>query len=114
MKMPKSPPELVDRFNAVLSRYPDVGRKQMFGYPAAFVGGNLTTSLFGDHWVMRLPDDERAELMKLEGSGQFEPMPGRPMKGFAIVPPSIVADDASLDGWLGRAFAHARSMTAKK
>jgi hypothetical protein len=114
MKMPSSPPDLVDRFNSVLDRHPEVARKKMFGYPAAFIGGNLVTSLFGDHWVMRLPDDDRAELMSLEGSGQFEPMPGRPMKGFAIVPPSIVADDAALDGWLARAFAHGRSMPAKK
>ena len=36
----KSPPELVERFGAVMDRYPDVTRKKMFGYPAAFVGGN--------------------------------------------------------------------------
>jgi hypothetical protein len=114
MKMVKSPAALVDRFNAVLGRYPDVGRKQMFGYPAAFVGGNLATSLFADHWIVRLPETELAELMKLEGSGELEVMPGRRMKGYAIVPPSIVADDAALDGWLERAFAHVRTLPQKK
>ena len=32
----KSPPALVERFGAVMDRYPDAERKKMFGYPAAF------------------------------------------------------------------------------
>ena len=44
----KSPPELVERFAAVMDRYPDAERKKMFGYPAAFVGGNMATGLFAD------------------------------------------------------------------
>jgi hypothetical protein len=36
------------------------------------------------------------------------------MKGFAVVPPSIVADDASIDAWLERAFAHVRTMEPKR
>jgi hypothetical protein len=114
MKMVKSPPALVDRFNAVLDRYPDVGRKQMFGYPAAFVGGNLATSLFAEHWIVRLGEPDLGELMGLEGSGELEVMPGRRMKGYAIVPPSIVADNAALDGWLERAFSYVRTLPPKK
>jgi len=110
----KSPRALVDRFNAVLERYPDVQRRQMFGYPAAFIGGNMVTSLFNDHWVVRLPDADRAKLLAIDGSGPFAPMAGREMKGYAIVPPSIVGDDAALDGWLQRAFAHGRSLPPKK
>ena len=110
----KSPPALVERFAAVLEGYPDVRQRQMFGYPAAFIGGNMVTSLFHDHWVIRLPDADRMELLAIDGSGPFAPMPGREMKGYAIVPPSIVADDAAIDGWLARAFAHGRSLPPKK
>jgi hypothetical protein len=114
MKMVKSSPDLVERFNAVLARYPEVGRKQMFGYPAAFIGGNLATSLFADHWIVRLAQPDLEELMKLDGSGELEVMPGRRMKGYAIVPPSIVADDAALDAWLERAFGYVRTLPPKK
>ena len=48
----KSPPELVERFAAVMDRYPDAERKKMFGYPAAFVGGNMATGLFAEQWVV--------------------------------------------------------------
>ena len=114
MKMVKSPPELVDRFNTVLDRYPEASRKQMFGYPAAFIGGNLATSLFADHWIVRLGEPDLGQLMALDGSGELEVMPGRRMKGYAIVPPGIVADDAALEGWIHKAFAHVRTLPVKK
>ena len=110
----KSPPALVQRFQAVLGRHPDAQQRQMFGYPAAFIGGNMVTSLFHDHWVIRLPDADREQLRAIKGSGPFAPMAGREMKEYAIVPPSIVADDAALDGWLERAFANGRSLPPKK
>lgn len=109
----KSPPELVERFGAVLDRYPDVERKKMFGYPAAFVGGNMATGLFADRWVVRLPDDE-IEAAKTRGAEPFEPMPGRPMKSFVAVPELDVTDDAAIAGWVERGIAHARSMPPKE
>ena len=109
----KSPPELVDRFGAVMDRYPHAVRKKMFGYPAAFVGGNMATGLFADQWVVRLPDDQ-IELAKAAGAGSFEPMPGKPMKAFVVIPAADVDDDAALRGWVERGIAHAASMPAKK
>ena len=64
----KPPSELVDRFAAVMDAYPEAERKKMFGYPAAFVGGNMATGLFADKWVVRLPDDE-IEPAKARGAG---------------------------------------------
>jgi len=109
----KSPPELVERFGAVLEGYPDAERKKMFGYPAAFVGGNMATGLFADKWVVRLPDDE-IEPAKAGGAGPFEPMPGKPMKAFVVIPAADVDDDAAIRSWVERGLAHARSMPAKK
>jgi hypothetical protein len=109
----KSPPELVERFNAILDRYPDAGRKKMFGYPAAFVGGNHATGLFGDRWVVRLPEAEVAAA-RAAGAGSFEPMAGRPMKGYVLVPAADVDDDAKIRGWVERGLATAAAMPAKR
>jgi hypothetical protein len=109
----KSPAGLVERFDTILTRFPDVQRRQMFGYPAAFVGGNLVTSLHLHRWVVRLPDDALAEVMAA-GGGAFEPMAGRPMKAFAVLPESIVADDAEVTAWVERAIVHGRTMSPKK
>jgi hypothetical protein len=109
----KSPPELVERFATVMDRYPDAERKKMFGYPAAFVGGNMATGLFAEHWVVRLPDGE-IEGAKAAGAGPFEPVPGRPMKAFVVIPSADVSDDAAIAGWVELGLAHAASMPAKK
>jgi hypothetical protein len=109
----KSPPELIDRFGVVLDRYPNAVRKKMFGYPAAFVGGNMATALFADPWVVRLPDAE-IDAAKAAGADAFEVMPGKPMKAFVIIPQADVADDGALASWVERGLAHAASMPAKK
>ena len=108
----KSPPELVERFRSVLAGYPDAHQKPMFGFPAAFVGGNMATSLFREDWVVRLPDAE-IEAARAAGAGAFEPMPGKPMKGFVTIPRAEVADDAALRGWVERGLARAASMPPK-
>jgi hypothetical protein len=109
----KSPPDLVERFGAVLDRYPAATRKKMFGYPAAFVGGNMATGLFADRWVVRLPDTE-IEPAKAAGAGPFEPVPGKPMKAFVVIPAADVDDDAAIATWVERGLAHAASMPPKK
>ena len=108
-----SPPGLVERFGAVLERYPDAERKKMFGYPAAFVGGNMATGLFADQWVVRLPEEEIGPA-KANGAGSFEPMPGKPMKAFVVIPAADVDDDPAINAWVERGLALARSMPPKK
>ncbi len=109
----KSPPELVERFDAAVARFPIAQRRKMFGYPAMFVGGNLVTGLFADSWMIRLGEGDLAELLGLPGAMPFSPMPGRTMKGYATIPPEIVADDGALDGWLARATDFGKTLPAK-
>jgi TfoX-like protein len=109
----KSPPELIERFAAVMDGYPGAIRKKMFGYPAAFVGGNMATGLFADQWVVRLPDDQ-IEPARAAGASAFEVMPGKVMKAFVVIPAVDVEDDAALRAWVERGLAHAGSMPAKK
>jgi TfoX/Sxy family transcriptional regulator of competence genes len=109
----KSPPELVERFDAAAERFPEAVRRKMFGYPALFVGGNLVTGLFARSWMIRLGDDDRAALLVLPGAGPFEPMPGKPMKGYATLPADVVDDDGQLDDWIRRAIAHGKTLPAK-
>ena len=109
----RSPPELVARFDAVAERFPIAQRRKMFGYPALFVGGNLVTGLFADTWMVRLAADDLAKLLAVPGAAPFSPMPGRTMKGYATLPPDVVADDGALDGWLARAIEFGKTLPAK-
>jgi hypothetical protein len=109
----KSPPELVERFEAVTAEIADAERRQMFGYPALFVGGYHVTGLHQETWVVRLAEADRTELLTIPGSAPFEPMPGRSMGGYVVLPPSVVADDAAVRCWLERAIEHVRSLPPK-
>ncbi len=112
-KFMKSSPEIVERFGAVMDRYPDVERRKMFGYPAAFVGGNMATGLFAEHWVVRLSDAELAMAIS-DGAAPLEVMPGRPMKGFVVIPPAVVADDETIGAWVEKGLALAGAMPPKE
>ena len=109
----KSPSDLVDRFEAVAGRFPEAERRQMFGYPCLFVGGNLVTGLYAASWMVRLPADGLAEMLSLPGARPFEPMPGRPMKGYAVLPADLVGDDDAIDAWVHRAIDYGRTLPPK-
>jgi hypothetical protein len=108
----RSSAALVERFDAVAARHPQARRRKMFGYPALFVGGNYATGLYEESWVVRLAADDLQALLDAGGEG-FSPMPGRSMKGWASLPPAVVADDAALDGWLAKALEFAGSLPPK-
>lgn len=112
----KSPPWLVERFDAIAAiaaARPEVERRLTFGYPCLYVGGNMVSGLHESAWFVRLADADRAKLLDLDGSGPFEVMPGRPMKGYALLPATVIADDAAVNGWLERAIAFGRTLPPK-
>jgi TfoX/Sxy family transcriptional regulator of competence genes len=113
MDWKKSPPELVAKFDELAPGSP-VQKRQMFGYAACFVNGNLFMSLFQDRMVLRLPDEDREALLKLKGAEQFEPMPGRPMKEYVLVPASLVSSPKKLEPWIAKSLAYGASLKPKK
>jgi TfoX/Sxy family transcriptional regulator of competence genes len=109
----KSPEALVATFQAALPGDGSAERRQMFGYPAAFVNGRMATGLHQEDLIVRLPEARRRVLLKQPGARTFEPMPGRPMKEYVIVPPAVVDDAAELRAWMREAIAHTASLPPK-
>lgn len=112
MKFEKSPPSLVSLFEARIAGT-GAERRSMFGCPCAFAGGNMCAGLFGGSLFVRLGEEDRAALLALRGATPFEPMPGRAMREYVVVPPSMHADAAALDGWIAKAVAYAGGLPAK-
>jgi len=108
----KTPPELAATFDKAAPNDPKVVRKPMFGYPALFLGGNMFAGTFQDKIVVRLAEAARARALK-SGSKQFEPMPGRPMKEYVVVPAADVAKPAALRKWIEQAHAYATTLPEK-
>jgi TfoX/Sxy family transcriptional regulator of competence genes len=111
--MPKPSPEAKEAFLALLPADPQVVTRPMFGNAAAFVNGNMFAGLFGDALFVRLSEPDRAEAFK-QGGTDFEPMPGRAMKGYVALPGQWRQDEAATRGWIGRSLAWARELPAKE
>jgi TfoX/Sxy family transcriptional regulator of competence genes len=109
----KSPSELVARFDELVPLAGDADRKLMFGYPVCVLRGNMFMGLHADSLFLRLGDADRAEFLSSFDASLFEPMPGRPMKEYVVVPPTLVHDDA-VDEWVRRSRAWAEQVPAKK
>lgn len=115
-KFEKSPPELTARFAAVLDRAgrPDTTRRPMFGYPCAWVGGNMASGLFASSWWVRLPPDRLAQVLASGEGRPFEVMPGRGMKGYAAMSAAVLADDHRVDAWVREALDYTATLPPKR
>lgn len=104
MSMPKPDPETRELFAAVVPADPRVTTRPMFGNMAAFVNGNMFAAIHGNDLVVRLPDDVRSDLMAQGIGTPFEPMPGRPMREYVVLPRDWHATPDRLREWMGRAM----------
>jgi hypothetical protein len=104
---------LVRRFASALAAAPGAESRKMFGYPAAFRHGNLFASLFQHSMILRLSPEDRTNLAARAGATAFEPMPGRPMREYVVVPPAIVESVGEVQRWLAKAYDYAGSLPPK-
>jgi TfoX/Sxy family transcriptional regulator of competence genes len=113
--MPKwrpAPEKLVRVFEQAMLSMPEAKVRMTFGYPSATIDGNMFTCLHQDRMILRLSPDDRAELAR-QGAKPFEPMPGRPMREYVVVPEPILKSDAQLNAWLEKALAYSKSLPPK-
>ena len=114
--MPKwrpSPPELVKFFEKALKPFSEIQTRKMFGYPVAFVKGHMFAGLHQDNMILRLSGDDRTGFLQQDGAKIFEPMPGRLMREYVVVPASMLRSAKPLDVWLKKAWTYARSLPPK-
>jgi hypothetical protein len=101
-KMEKTPEAVAAAFDRALPEDPRVERRQMFGFPAGFVGGSMFAGTFGPDVVVKLGPDG-------QGLEPFVPMAGRPMTGFYTAP----REPAALAGYMQRAFEYVSALPPK-
>ncbi len=114
MAWTKSPQGLIDLFTECLPGDVRIQTRKMFGYPAAFVNGNMFAGLFQDQMFVRLGGEDRAALDAEYGAVDFEPMPGRPMKKYACLPEAVLEDEALTAVYLAKALGHTAAMPPKQ
>lgn len=109
----KAPEEMVRLFDDALREFPMARTRKVFGYPAGFIDGNMFAGLFQDEMFFRLADDDRAAIRKEYGTKLFEPIPGRPMRGYVLVPRYILKSPREMRTWLTKAIEYAKSLPPK-
>jgi TfoX/Sxy family transcriptional regulator of competence genes len=113
MKWRKTPEELVSTFHAALPQDARVEPRKMFGYPCAFVNGNMFTGLHQENLIVRLAEEDRQTLVEQKGAEIFAPFPGRLMKEYVSLPEAIISDSKGLQGWMRRSLEYAAALPPK-
>jgi TfoX/Sxy family transcriptional regulator of competence genes len=111
-KLAKSSAALIEIFERAMESFPEASQRKMFGYPAAFARGNLVTGLFQESLFVRLSDEDGVKITQ-EGATPFAPMAGRPMRGYFVLPNSILSSESSLKTWIAKAIAYGMSLAPK-
>ena len=86
--MPEAGPKTVERFDRLAETFVARGatRSQMFGMPVLKAGDKVFAGTFGDAMTFKLGPDDLERARALTGVEAFEPMKGRPMKEWVLVP----------------------------
>ncbi len=114
LKIPRPDEESKNFFHSVLPKGTTITVRPMFGNMSAFVNGNMFTGLYGEDLFVRLSDNDSAELLKNKGASLFEPMKGRPMKGYFLIPRSWRQQPDQARAWVSKSLDWAAKMPAKK
>lgn len=97
-----------------LAQVEGVALRPMFGNLSAFVRGNMYMGVYGDDLFVRLSEGDRAELLSVEGAAVFEPIKGRQMKEYVVVPRSWAGYPSKIEPWAAKALEWSSSLPAKK
>jgi TfoX/Sxy family transcriptional regulator of competence genes len=112
-KWEPAPREAVAAFEAATSGLAGAEPRKMFGYSCVFAKGNMFAGLHEAGMVLRLPEEQRAEFLRLKGAQPFEPMPGRVMREYVVVPKILLNAPEKLRTWVERSLSYVSSLPAK-
>jgi TfoX/Sxy family transcriptional regulator of competence genes len=114
VKVPRAEAGSTRAFEDLVPHDPRVTVKKVFGQPAAFVNGNMFFGVFGGTVFVRLSEADQATADRTPGFGPFEPMPGRAMTAYRVVPHSVLTNRLQARRWVARSLEHVGAMAPKK
>ena len=114
LKWEKMSPEAAQRLEAIVKPFA-CQKKPMFGHEVYWLNGNMFTGVFQSILFFRLsPQDQNEFLGEYKDAMQFEPMAGRPMKDYVVIPESVLGDSKALGEWIKRSYDYTASLPEKK
>lgn len=86
---------------------------KMFGYLCAFKNGNMFMGLHQKIIFLRLSEEDRETFLELNQAGQFEPMHGRIIREYVVIPFWILKDKEKLREWIRISLVYVSSLPPK-
>jgi TfoX/Sxy family transcriptional regulator of competence genes len=112
--IPKASLGTVKRFEELVPAIDGVTVRKMFGQPAAFLNGNLFFGVFGEKLFVRLSEQDCVVAKSTHRFTAFEPMPGRAMREYVVLPHSVLGDLPRSREWVARSVDFASALPKKK
>ena len=112
MTMPKPSEQAKAAFQKLVPPDPAVTARPMFGNLSAFVNGNMFCGLFGDDLFVRVSEGDQTKIRK-QGGKAFEPMPGRAMTGYVVVPTGWQKKPDATRSWIATALSWSKALPPK-
>lgn len=89
-----------------------VGELKMMGGVGFTVGGHIACGVYNDHLIVRVGPSAYADALARPHAREFD-ITGRPMKGWVMVAPEGIAEDADLLAWARAGLDFAVSLPPK-
>jgi len=112
-KIPRPDEDAKEFFKSIVPKDPQVTIRPMFGNLSGFVNRNMFMGLLGNDMFLRLSEKDREELLKVKGASLFEPMKGRPMKEYVVIPKAWWDKPSLLNAWISRSLEWAKKLPKK-
>lgn len=112
-RSPRSDGEAQTAFRRLVPDDERVTTRPMFGSLAAFANGYMFMGLFGPDLFVRLPEAERAAQVAT-GWQNLEPMPGKPMREYLVIPGDWRKQADLVRSWAARALDYVVALPPKK
>lgn len=114
MNFPSPDEDTKEFFKSVLPLDSRIVIRPMFGNVASFVNGNMFAGTFGKELMVRLAEEDRRKLVETKVTSLFEPMKGRPMKEYILVPRAWMKQEDIVRRWMSKSFTWAAMLPPKK
>jgi TfoX/Sxy family transcriptional regulator of competence genes len=114
MKIPHPDDDSKEFLRSILPNDPRIAIRPMFGNISAFINGNMFTGLFGNDLFVRLSEESRRELLENKGASLLEPMKGKPMKEYVVIPKAWRNQHETVRIWVTRSLDWASKLPPKK
>jgi hypothetical protein len=104
--------KLATRIDVAVRGWRGFTTKRMFGSIGWMLNGNICVGIWKDSLIVRCGPDEWPRLVRQPNVAEFD-ITGRGMKGWLMVRPAGMVDNAALGIWLQRSREFVRALPAK-